>query len=267
MKNLDNNWIRWFTGFCDAEGNFQVYPKKRVLKSGVVSKYNVGLGFHLSLHSRDSELLHDIHEKLNHVGVFYEFKNRNEARIAVNDRTGLRVIVDVFSLFPLVTIHQYTRYCLLKEYLVNDIKEFKTLDEFNIFKDKCLDNIDLSSKVLSGLESQINSGLLDSWIVGLINGEGCFYLNKGRCNFFIEHTDLQALEIIKKRLAFSPKIVARSPRARDVGKNIKPTYMLIVSSKKDIESLIELLDCERVVPLAGHKLMQYTEWKQTWFNK
>ena len=35
---LDKSWLSWFVGFCDAEGNFQVYPKKRTLKSGVVSK-------------------------------------------------------------------------------------------------------------------------------------------------------------------------------------------------------------------------------------
>lgn len=208
--NLDKNWIRWFIGFCDAEGNFQVYPKKRVLKSGAVSKFNVGLGFHLSLHSRDSELLHDIRSKLNNVGVFHLSKTKNDARIAVNDRAGLKYLIGVFDMFPLVTIHQYTRYCLLKNYLLNDIKEFKTLNEFNEFKENYLSNIDLSSKMLSELDSQIDSGLLDSWIAGLINGEGCFYLNKGKCNFTIEHTDLQALEIIKRRLSFTPKIIPRT---------------------------------------------------------
>ena len=84
-------------------------------------------------------------------------------------------------------------------------------------------------------------------------------MNKGKCNFFIEHTDLQALYIIKQRLSFSPNIVARSPRARDVGKDIKPTYVLIVSSKNDIENLIQFLDSEQVAPLAGHKLMQYKD--------
>lgn len=265
--NLENNWIKWFTGFCDAEGNFQLYPKKRVLKSGAISKYNVGLGFHLSLHSRDSELLQVIHSKLNNIGTFYVYKNRDEVRIAVNDRPGLKALVDIFDLFPLVTIHQYTRYCLLKEFLVNNVKEFKTLDEFNIFKNKCLDNINLASKVLSGLGDQIASGVFDSWIVGFINGEGCFYMNKGKCNFFIEHTDLQALDIIKKRLSFGPQIVARAPRARDVGKDIKSTYVLIVSSKKDIESLIEFLDSDKIVPLAGHKLTQYNDWKVKWLNK
>lgn len=250
-----------------AEGNFQLYPKKRVLKSGVVSKYNVGLGFHLSLHSRDTELLQSIRNNLNNIGTFYTYSTRDEVRIAVNDRPGLKALVDIFDLFPLITIHQYTRYCLLKEFLVNNVKEFKTLEEFNTFKDKCLDNINLASKVISNLDSLITSGEYDSWIVGFINGEGCFYMNKGKCNFFIEHTDLQALDIIKKRLSFSPKIVARSPRARDVGKNIKPTYVLIVSSKNDIDNLIQFLDSEQVVSLAGHKLMQYNDWKASWFNK
>lgn len=266
--NLKNkNWVKWFVGFCDAEGNFQLYPKKRVLKSGVVSKYNVGLGFHLSLHSRDTELLQGIRSILNNIGTFYTYNTRDEVRIAVNDRPGLKALVDVFDLFPLITIHQYTRYCLLKEFLVNNVKEFKTLEEFNIFKDKCLGNIDLASKVISNLESLITSGEFDSWIVGFINGEGCFYMNKGKCNFFIEHTDLQALDIIKKRLSFGPKIVARSPRARDVGKNIKPTYVLIVSSNNDINNLIQFLDSEHVVSLAGHKLIQYNDWKAEWFNK
>lgn len=263
--NLKNNWIKWFTGFCDAEGNFQLYPKKRVLKSGVVSKYNVGLGFHLSLHSRDTELLQNIHNNINNIGTFYTYRNREEVRIAVNDRPGLKELVGLFESFPLVTVHQYTRYCLLKKFLANDVKEFKTLEEFNTFKDKCLEDINLAPKVFSDLDNQIVSGLYDSWIVGFINGEGSFYMNKGRCNFFIEHTDLQSLDIIKKRLDFNPSIVARSARERDVGKNIKPTYVLIVSSKKDLGNLIEFLDSEHVVQLAGHKLIQYREWKTKFF--
>lgn len=267
MKNL--NWIDWFAGFVDAEGNFQVYPKKRTLKSGEVSKYNVGLGFHLSLHSRDLELLQKVHDNLNNIGTFYEHKTKEEVRIAVNDRSGLMTLIDIFDTFPLVTIHQHTRYNLLKEFLVNNIKEFNTLEAFYLYKDKCLYNINLGGsaypKTFSDYESTISNGKFDSWIVGFINGEGCFYLNKGKCNFFIEHTDLQALEIIKKRLSFGPSIVARSPRARDTGKYIKPTYVLIVSSKNDINNLIRFLD-EGQVQLAGHKFSQYIDWRTEWIK-
>lgn len=50
---LDKKWLGWFIGFNDAEVNFQVYPKKRVLKSGEISHYGVGYSYHLSLHNRD----------------------------------------------------------------------------------------------------------------------------------------------------------------------------------------------------------------------
>lgn len=54
INKINEKWLKWFVGFNDAEGNFQVYPKKRVLKSGEISKYNVGYAYHLSLHQRDN---------------------------------------------------------------------------------------------------------------------------------------------------------------------------------------------------------------------
>ncbi len=50
--NMDNNilWFYWYAGFNDAEGCFQVYPKKMILKTGQISKVNVGYSYHLSLH-------------------------------------------------------------------------------------------------------------------------------------------------------------------------------------------------------------------------
>lgn len=43
MKKISQIWLQWFIGFNDAEGNFQVFPKKRVLKSGDISHYGVVL--------------------------------------------------------------------------------------------------------------------------------------------------------------------------------------------------------------------------------
>lgn len=103
---------------------------------------------------------------------------------------------------------------------------------------------------------------IDNWIIGFINGEGCFYLNKNKCNFFIEHTDKQGLEIIKNRLSFSPNVLERSPRDRDIGKIRKTTYQLVISSKRDLESLIMLLDNKENISLQGNKYIQYIEWKQ-----
>jgi len=59
MKSKLKNW---FIGFCDAEGSFQVFPKVRKTKT---IYYNVGYGFHLSLHIKELPLLKYLKEELN----------------------------------------------------------------------------------------------------------------------------------------------------------------------------------------------------------
>jgi hypothetical protein len=84
-------------------------------------------------------------------------------------------------------------------------------------------------------------------------------LKKKKCNFYIEHTDKEALELIKNRLCFGPNVLERSPRERNEGKKRKITYLLIISSKKDIESLVMLLDNSDNIPLQGNKYIQYVD--------
>ena len=189
IKFLDKKWVLWFVGFLDAEGNFQVYPKKRVLKSGEVSKYNVGLGFHLSLHSRDIDILIDIKKKLNDIGVIYKYKDRLEARLAVNDRSSLLYLINIFDLYPFLTNHQLLRYRLLREVLINEVKEFKKIQEYNDYKTKCLllleseikqknsiENIILLTK--NGREEQLMNSLIEYLVPPLPEGFRefiCFY--------------------------------------------------------------------------------------------
>jgi hypothetical protein len=54
----------------------------------------------------------------------------------------------------------------------------------------------------------------------------------------------------------------RSLRDRDIGKIRKTTYQLNISSKKDIESLVMLLDNNENIPLQGNKYIQYVNWKE-----
>jgi hypothetical protein len=63
--------------------------------------------------------------------------------------------------------------------------------------------------------------------------------------------------LIKNRLCFGPNVLERTSRKRDIGKIRKTTYQLIISSKKDIESLVMLLDNNTNIPLQGNKYIQY----------
>lgn len=150
------------------------------------------------------------------------------------------------------------RYSLLKNGLINGVKEFKSLEEFNKYKSDYLESnnkqVDLINLYKSGTME------IDNWIIGFINGEGSFYLNK--CSFHIEHTDKQLLDLIKIRLDFGPNVLERSFRSRDLGKERKTIYLLDISSKKDIKQLIMFLDNN--IPLQGYKMEQYNEWKKSW---
>jgi hypothetical protein len=185
-----------------------VFPKKRVLKSGEISHYGVGYAYHLSLHSRDAMLIRDIHEKLNKIGVIYEYSQKPDCRLAVGDISGLLHLFNtVFDVYPLLANNQLMRYSLLKHCVVNKVKRFPTLEEFEKFKSEFLASIDKQVDLIS--LHRAGKLEVDNWIIGFINGEGSFYLNKGKCNFYIEHTDRQLLELIRYRLDFGPNVLER----------------------------------------------------------
>lgn len=231
-------FLSWFVGFCDAEGNFQVYPKKRVLKSGEISKYNVGYGFHICLHERDLDLIKDIHRNLAELGVVHISRTKAEVRLAVNDNEGLLEIIRLFSYCPPFTSHQLSRFLWLKHGIENNIKEFKTLELFNQYRSEILPGILEQTNDLSSRKEEI----INNWIVGFINGEGSFYLRKGKCEFSIEHTDRNALELIKSTLDFAPKVSDKAIRSNTTGGIRKKTFILTVSSKNDINRLVAFLD-------------------------
>lgn len=159
--------------------------------------------------------------------------------------------------------NQVGRYDFLKNGLTKEIKKFETLEEYNKFKSEFLAFKQINCRSALDLYKSNKLGI-DNWIVGFINGEGCFYLNKNKCNFYIEHTDKQLLELIKYRLDLGPNVLERSARERDIGKSRKVTYQLIISSKKDINQLINLLDNSQNISLQGYKMVQYDEWKKAW---
>lgn len=268
-NNIINNlskWLHWFVGFTDAEGNFQVYPKKRVLKSGDISKINVGYSYHLSLHKRDLDLLKYVQRELKGIGSIYIYADKSDVRLAINDKKSLLYLIhNVFDLCPLITKNQTIRYNLLRSGLKDEIKEFTNLESYNTYiRDSTTFITDKLNNICdeNRIKGVLNNVCVNNWVVGFINGEGCFYLNKGRPNFCIEHTDKISLDIIKRVLLFGPNVYERSPRERDKDKTRKTTYRLIVSSKNDIANLIVFLDDKTNMRLQGNKYVQYSEWKQ-----
>lgn len=129
---------------------------------------------------------------MNGVGTLYDHKDGREVRLAVNDRESLLWLVEnVFDIYPLLTDYQVKRYNLLKFGLLNSIKRFETIEEYNKF---ALTEYIQENKVNIVEQFEKGSLTVDSWIVGFINGEGCFYLKNGKPVFCIEHTSKYGLE-------------------------------------------------------------------------
>lgn len=68
------------------------------------------------------------------------------------------------------------------------------------------------------------------------------------------------MDLIKSRLNFGP--YEKTLRSKASGGTRKPTFILTVSSKKDIKNLIDFIDSPLSSPLQGNKLNQYNNWKK-----
>ncbi|KAL1997936.1 hypothetical protein VTN02DRAFT_409 [Thermoascus thermophilus] len=123
--------------------------------------YNVGYGFHLSLHIRDQELIKNISNELNNIGTINISSTKSEVRLAVNDRAGLLLVCSLFDNYPLITFSQLSRYLFLREGLNNNIKEFKTLELYNQYKTECMLSIteQLKSKKKLDINLVDNTGI------------------------------------------------------------------------------------------------------------
>nr|CBY89748.1 putative LAGLIDADG homing endonuclease [Pycnoporellus fulgens] len=259
-KTLFNLWLEWFVGFCDADANFQVFPKKRIYQTKdnkVTEYYNIGYGFHIGLSIKDLPLLEKIQNQFNGIGHIYSYPSRDEARWAVTKKTELKYLIQtVFEKHPLITQHQSERYARLRYGLLNNFIRVETIEEYNQFLLKNF--VAACGKEIT--DSYYTEGTsFDNWIIGFINGEGSFYIHSRRLRrvFNIEHTDKNALELIKKRLDLTPNVLDKGNR----NNTRKNTFSLTISSKKDISSIRELCENPSLNKLEGQKLLQYNNWK------
>lgn len=202
---------------------------------------------------RDLALIKTIHSKLNNLGRIYEYAdNKNEAHLAITKKDDLKwLILNIFDYFPLLTNHQWERFNRLRYGVLNNINRAESYSDYLNFLGDCSTwlksrNIDLNDLTL-----------FDNWISGFINGEGSFsILANGLFVFCIEHTDKDVLELIRTRMQFGPKVNFRASRKE----GRKDTYMLYISSKKDLESLIKFFSNDQIIPLQGYKKEQYERW-------
>nr|YP_007475360.1 hypothetical protein H911_mgp44 [Microbotryum lychnidis-dioicae]AGE14574.1 hypothetical protein [Microbotryum lychnidis-dioicae] len=182
----------------------------KVLLHTFPSQMGIGVGyhFHLGLSLRDIELLKNIMHTLDNKGKIYVYPEKDEAHYVISRREEvIYFIFMIMNQYPLLTLHQASRFNKILSGLAEEVKRFETLEEFHeYFNNKEL----LESPSIKELDQEF----INRWIVGFINGEGCFAKGSGatKAAFKIGHTDKVVLEMIRERLATSPKIATVKKR-------------------------------------------------------
>jgi len=233
--NADDLIYAYLVGLFEGEGFFSITKKGKYL--------TYELGIELSI--RDVQLIYKIKRLLGVGVVSFRTKNLNKMiSFRIRDKNHLKnIIIPIFDKYPMFSNKQYD-YIRFRDSLLSGIIYSVDLVEYK-----------RPNKDINDIESCINKHYFSGWLVGFIEGEGCFSVYKNTNNYMIASFDISQiggyniLSSIRKYLSFTNAIQI------DKTNNSK----LKVTSVRSIENLIKFLD-RAPVKLLGHKKLQYLLW-------
>lgn len=230
--NMPVSFLSFLVGLIDGDGYIQITKSTK----GFITMKLV-----ISLHLNDLSTLEYIHStlKLGKLNVYKDLRNPR-CKLVIN-RTELQEI-----LFPLLlhnnifflTETRINQYNLAMFILKNDIKLF----------DK------IPSKIENILELPKNAydyrllHFFKNWIVGFTCSEGSFLIKTNNDGCF------QLKQRIHTNLFEAFKLIFNTNRKIDT------TNSFSVSSKSDIQTVINFFSFEGLHPLIGLKYIQYIKW-------
>ena len=168
----NKDFLHWFSGFTDAEGNFLV----------VIDRQYVKLRFKINLHIDDIEVLYIIKSKLGFGRVIEESK-RNSCSFIVEDSLSINKLCDIFNNYPL---HTSKKLDFMSFYEVLSIKTankvVSDIDMNKIISIKNSMNYKREKFTYNTSKSQII--INPNWFIGFIEGEGTFGIKTGSSLYF-----------------------------------------------------------------------------------
>lgn len=237
LKNIPNSFLSMLIGLIDGDGYILINN---------TGKDFINIKLVLNLHIRDLSLLEYIKSILKIGKISFYPKNNPQYCKYIINRTDLQEI-----LFPLLIYHNLQ---FLTKIRIEQYNKARYIMENNITKFSNINNNDIKPyyKTLSSIDEYINLYYFKNWIVGFTIAEGSFFnkSNKDFCFSLKQRIDLLLFESIKVIFNTNVKIY-----------NEKNKYMqLILTSKKDIQEVINFFSYSGNHPLVGYKLLQYQKW-------
>ena len=233
--SIPKPFLAFLVGFIDGDGHICIR------KSGKTITMNLTLSLHLD----DIATLNYIQSVLK-IGKIYIYSSRKSPTVRlVFNRTELQEV-----LFPLLQYHEIfflterrrAQYHMALHILKNNIKYYSELP--------------LVATVLQELPTTangyINLPFFTNWIVGFVAAEGSFFMKKNNDGCF------QIKQKLHLKLFDAFKLVFNTTRKITIDQNLYTQFG--VSSKADLQRVINFFSFSGHHPLVGLKAIQYLAW-------
>lgn len=166
----DEEFLFWFSGFTDAEGNFLITIDRKYAKTR----------FKINLHIDDIEVLYIIKSKL---GFGRVIKEINTGAFIVEDALNIDKLCQIFNKYPLHTSKKLDFLSFCEAVTIKS--KSKVLSEVDLDQIISIKN-NMNSKrtnftnVISKSQIIINP----NWLIGFLEGEGTFGIKTGSSLYF-----------------------------------------------------------------------------------
>ena len=172
LKIVSSEFLYWFSGFTDAEGNFLIS----------IDRQYVRFRFKISLHIDDVEVLNTIKSNLN-VGTVTLESSRNRCSYIIQNYEDIKnVICPIFNAFPLHTSKRLDFENFSQAVFIKDNKKLSDIDMSKIVSLKNTMNTKREIFTYNTTKSQII--INPNWFIGFLEGEGTFGIKTGSALYF-----------------------------------------------------------------------------------
>lgn len=165
--NINDEFLYWFSGFTDAEGNFFISIDRNYVK----------LRFKINLHIDDLKVLQIIKSNLN-IGRIIEENNRNICSFIVEDASGINTICSIFNHYPLHTSKKLDFKDFYEAFLIknkNKNLSYTQIEKILFFKN----NMNSKREIFTYDTTKSQIIINPNWFIGFIEGEGTFGIKTG----------------------------------------------------------------------------------------
>lgn len=245
MSKPDKKFMSMFVGLVDGDGYIEIGPQKQYNKSTEFTpKSTIRARLVIRLHNRDKAFLTNLTKVLG-VGSLSNLTSVNQTRLIFSKRDLSGVIIPLIKGYDLqfLTGNRSRQFARLNYIIDNNIIHWENV-VFN------------PSIPVYSLDDLINFSFFPDWVVGFTIAEGSFgHKANGSAFYQIKQKGFENYGLIK---AICWTIADRE--AKPIKADATDSYQLTLSSKLDVQKVVNFFSSPANYPLSGYKLAQYKEW-------